>query len=314
MSRQLGTFNFSGNFETLAAGPLDARTVVQYVADLTSSILPYPYNGMLVTVSSETDESRNGVYRLKNKNDVNNINSWIQLASLDTGSLVTLSSNQTIIGEKIFNGGKLKLQGYDNGSSVVLKYAEGVLGGTVVFPNASGPSAKSVAYQDWVVNTVNTSSFVTLNTFQTISGSKVFTGDVDFSNNNTHIQSEALKLYGLNSRGPLTVRVLADNGAGTVVFDEVGDGGEKYIAYQDWVIDNFTFLNDIYVTSADFSNVTDCELPSLYGLRFRINWRGYGFLIPVTEWETIIGGGFRILIPGFDVTLDPNNTFQIQQY
>jgi len=142
---------------------------------------------------------------------------------------VTTNTNQDIPGIKTFLAGSLKVKGYDNANSTILKYTEGVPNGTVVFPNSSGGTAKEVAYRDWV-------------------------------------------------------------------------------------IDNFTFLNDIYVTSADFSNATDCELPSLDGLRFRINWRGYGFLIPTTEWETIIGGGFRILIPGFDVTLDPNNTFQIQQY
>lgn len=155
----------------------------------------------------------------------------LDLVKVDTdiSNLVTLNTNQTITGEKTFNGGDLKLQGYDNVNAVSLTYDPGVGTGTVVFPDASGGTAKTIAYRDWVTNT-------------------------------------------------------------------------------------FTFLQDVYVTTVDFINTTDCEIPSFDGLRFRINWRGYGFLIPVIEWETLTGGGFRILIPGFDVTLDPNNTFQIQQY
>jgi len=145
------------------------------------------------------------------------------------------------------------------------------------------------------------SNLVTLNTNQTITGIKSF-------------QNESLTLFGINGGGPHIVSVRADDGGGTIIFEEVGAGGDAVVAYRSWVTNTFTFLQDVYVTTVDFINATDCEIPSFDGLRFRINWRGYGFLIPVIEWETLTGGGFRILIPGFDVTLDPNNTFQIQQY
>lgn len=54
MSRKQGTLKLSSNIEPLAASPLDARTVVPTLADLTASgAFPYPYVGMIVSVQSE---------------------------------------------------------------------------------------------------------------------------------------------------------------------------------------------------------------------------------------------------------------------
>lgn len=54
MARTKGTYSLSANIEPRAAAPLDARTVVPTLADLTASgAFPYPYVGMIVSVQSE---------------------------------------------------------------------------------------------------------------------------------------------------------------------------------------------------------------------------------------------------------------------
>ena len=54
MARTEGTLKLSSNIEPRAAAPLDARTVVPTLADLTASgAFPYPYVGMIVSVQSE---------------------------------------------------------------------------------------------------------------------------------------------------------------------------------------------------------------------------------------------------------------------
>ena len=54
MARQQGTYKLASNIEPRAAAPLDARTVVPTLADLTASgAFPYPYVGMIVSVQSE---------------------------------------------------------------------------------------------------------------------------------------------------------------------------------------------------------------------------------------------------------------------
>ena len=53
MSRREGTLKLSSNIEPRAAAPLDARTVVPTLADLTASgAFPYPYVGMIVSVQA----------------------------------------------------------------------------------------------------------------------------------------------------------------------------------------------------------------------------------------------------------------------
>ena len=50
MARQKGTLGLSSNIEPSASAPLDARTVVPTLADLTTEgNFPYAYDGMLVS-------------------------------------------------------------------------------------------------------------------------------------------------------------------------------------------------------------------------------------------------------------------------
>lgn len=53
MPRQTGTLKLSGNIEPLADAPLDARSVVPALADLTAAgTFPYHYRGMRVSVAA----------------------------------------------------------------------------------------------------------------------------------------------------------------------------------------------------------------------------------------------------------------------
>ena len=73
MSRQVGDFAFSNNFEVAKGAPLDARATTPTYAQLTS--LPFAYKGMLVVVTS--DGSNNGVYRLS-ADDGTVASNWVQ--------------------------------------------------------------------------------------------------------------------------------------------------------------------------------------------------------------------------------------------
>ena len=59
MARQAGSNNFAGSLEVLAGAPLDARTVVNTLADLTAAAsYPYSYVGMEVYVKAEEKKYR----------------------------------------------------------------------------------------------------------------------------------------------------------------------------------------------------------------------------------------------------------------
>lgn len=63
--------------------------------------------------------------------------------------------------------------------------------------------------------------------------------------------------------------------------------------------------NHVSVTSADFINATDCPLTGLALNKFSLFWStGLANYIyeDINQWEYLVGGGFRILIPGFDST------------
>ena len=65
MSRTLGNIPLSQNIEVAKAAPLDARTVVRNLSQLTDGVsVPYPYTGMTVSVSDDSPSSNNGLYFL----------------------------------------------------------------------------------------------------------------------------------------------------------------------------------------------------------------------------------------------------------
>jgi hypothetical protein len=57
------------------------------------------------------------------------------------------------------------------------------------------------------------------------------------------------------------------------------------------------------VTAANFTTATDCPQPLLNGDSLVIFWNDVGkFLTKGTDWIDFVGGGFTIIIPGFDAT------------
>ena len=78
--RQTGAINFSNNFEVLFEGPLDARLSTPEYSQLTDSSIPFPYLGMLVSVTADTDSTKNGVYMLTSANSTLE-SSWTKIGS-----------------------------------------------------------------------------------------------------------------------------------------------------------------------------------------------------------------------------------------
>lgn len=98
MSRQTGIFGFTKNFEVLNAAPLDARMRVPFFSGLTDSeSIPYPYNGMLVSVISDNIPARNGLYILKDKGTAT--------------TAATTASIWEVVGGTSITGGTLNLTG-----------------------------------------------------------------------------------------------------------------------------------------------------------------------------------------------------------
>lgn len=64
----------------------------------------------------------------------------------------------------------------------------------------------------------------------------------------------------------------------------------------------------IFVTSADFSDATNCPLPALNGYNIALFWNDVPkYLKKGTDWTPRVGGGFTILIAGFDATANAVN-------
>lgn len=70
-------FEFKSNLWVRKGAPLDSRSVVDTISDLTDSDVwseSYPYNGMFVVVKNTGDG-----YILLDKNNITDINSWKKL-------------------------------------------------------------------------------------------------------------------------------------------------------------------------------------------------------------------------------------------
>lgn len=63
------------------------------------------------------------------------------------------------------------------------------------------------------------------------------------------------------------------------------------------------YFPGLFVTQANFSDATDCPIPSLNGYNLMIFYNDANrYLIKGVDWQVLVGGGFTILIPGFDAT------------
>lgn len=59
------------------------------------------------------------------------------------------------------------------------------------------------------------------------------------------------------------------------------------------------------VASANFSTAVNCPLPALNNDSLQLFWNDLGrYLNEGTEWQNLSGGGFKVLVPGFDATLN----------
>lgn len=115
MARIKGITKFAANFEPEAAGPLDARFIVDVIADLyltaTWTALDggvYVYKGMFVSVSSDPTPENNGMYILLDPANYTLPVSWMQLGvgggdenfsykKIDTGEEITIPTNQQML-------------------------------------------------------------------------------------------------------------------------------------------------------------------------------------------------------------------------
>lgn len=87
MARFKGTFEVPANYEPQKAAPFDARQLVENKSDLfltqtwqdTNKDM-WLYNGMLVSVSGDTETNYNGIYWLIDKNKYNQSSGWQKLA------------------------------------------------------------------------------------------------------------------------------------------------------------------------------------------------------------------------------------------
>ncbi|HOS12713.1 MAG TPA: hypothetical protein PLI42_01820 [Candidatus Pacearchaeota archaeon] len=103
MARIKGLTGFSANLEPQIAGSLDAREVVQYYNDLTTSSTwqaldnnIYVYKGMKVLVIEDPDTSKNGLYYLKDL-DYSIENNWVKIGPVSgSGGYLTLTTTERL--------------------------------------------------------------------------------------------------------------------------------------------------------------------------------------------------------------------------
>lgn len=81
--RYKGTFPYSSNIESRIKAPLDARTKVQNYSDLINPLtwvdaegLNWLYRGILVSVTDDSNNDNNGIYRLLDETSYTNESSW----------------------------------------------------------------------------------------------------------------------------------------------------------------------------------------------------------------------------------------------
>jgi len=105
MSRQQGIFTFTKNFEVRNAAPLDARMRIPYYSGLTdNSTIPYPYNGMLVSVISDNIPARNGLYFLQDKGTSTTASTSDSIWSIVGGTSITGGTLNLTAGTIDFSG------------------------------------------------------------------------------------------------------------------------------------------------------------------------------------------------------------------
>lgn len=101
------TFQFSANFNRQIAAPIDGTLQVENYADLIDiAIIKFPYLFMQVSVCTDSDNTRIGVYECINPNDITTYDSW-KLIFNTSGINVTASNGLTSVDGSIKLGGNL---------------------------------------------------------------------------------------------------------------------------------------------------------------------------------------------------------------
>ena len=63
------------------------------------------------------------------------------------------------------------------------------------------------------------------------------------------------------------------------------------------------YFATLFVTQANFTTAIDCPITALNGYNIAVFWNDVQrYLKKGTEWNPFTGGGFTILLPGFDAT------------
>jgi hypothetical protein len=63
------------------------------------------------------------------------------------------------------------------------------------------------------------------------------------------------------------------------------------------------YFPTMFVDQTNFTTATDCPIPALNGYNLAVFWEDtQRHLKKGSEWIPFVGGGFTILIPGFDAT------------
>lgn len=63
------------------------------------------------------------------------------------------------------------------------------------------------------------------------------------------------------------------------------------------------YFPTLTITQADFTTATDCPIPALDGYNIEVFYNDVSRYLDIgTDWQVFVGGGFTILIPGFDAT------------
>jgi hypothetical protein len=89
-----GSFNLPGNFEVKKEGPLDTRMVVGSITELLETTTingenKYQYYGMLVVVSGDNTPENDGVYRLLEDGNPNEISGWEKIGTSNSDDLLS---------------------------------------------------------------------------------------------------------------------------------------------------------------------------------------------------------------------------------
>jgi hypothetical protein len=190
MSRQEGIFTFTKNFEVRNAAPLDARMRIPYYSGLTdNSTIPYPYNGMLVSVISDETavngtSARNGLYILSDKGTSTTASTSDAIWNIVGGTSITGGTfNQT--------GGTINFSGSSTGFTVTnINFVTGVTvsnNSISGFTNTGGTSGGVItaitggSYNDGTITFSGSGPFSsTVSGFNVLSGTGV---DVSYINN-----------------------------------------------------------------------------------------------------------------------------------